>query len=226
METALLLGGISAAGRLEVRAPDQMMEEKTTDSRQARRREIRELTGSRLSKLLTTLDRDPERAGEMYEKIRRKLITMFDWRGAAEPEQLADETMDRVARKLEEGVEIASADPYRYFSAVAAFVFRETLKQKKLVPFHAELPAEIPLPPDSDAAEHDLRMSCLDRCLSRLAEENRALILAYHEGDKRDRIENRATLATRLGLSQTALRIRVHRIRENLEGCMATCLDR
>jgi DNA-directed RNA polymerase specialized sigma24 family protein len=203
-----------------------MMEEKTSESRQAMVREVRELTGPRLTKLLATLDADPERAGELYEKIRRKLITMFDWRGAPDPEQLADETIDRVARKLESGVEIASADPYRYFSGVAAFVFRETLKSKKNVSFNAEVAAELPSPAEPDAAEHDIRMSCLDRCLGRLSAENRALILAYHEGDKRDRIDNRASLASRLGLSQTALRIRVHRIRENLEGCMASCLDR
>lgn len=207
-------------------SPQSMEGNPTGETGRATIREIRELTGARLAKLLAALDPDPDKAGQLYEKIRRKLITLFDWRGAADPQQLADDTIDRVARKLEGGIEIASADPYRYFSGVAAFVFRETLKARKTVSFNSAIAVDPPVEVEEATEEHDIRMSCLDRCLGLLPAEQRDLILAYHEGDKRDRIQNRASLATRLGLTQTALRIRVHRIRENLEGCMADCLDR
>ena len=52
--------------------------------------------------LLSALHADRDRAGEEYERLRRTLVTFFDWRGCAFPEELADETFNRAARRLEE----------------------------------------------------------------------------------------------------------------------------
>src|SRR5256885_4134102 len=64
------------------------------------------LTGEAFSKLLARLDPDRERAGEKYEDLRRTLIRFFEWRGAPFPEEQTDETFNRVARKLDEGIGI------------------------------------------------------------------------------------------------------------------------
>src|SRR5215216_3042901 len=72
-----------------------------------------------LNKLLALLDSDPERAGEKYEKIRRKLITFFECRGCASPADQADETIDRVTRRVDEGQPITAEDIPRYFYGVA-----------------------------------------------------------------------------------------------------------
>src|ERR671938_30866 len=61
------------------------------------------LTAEAFTKLLARLDPDRERAGEKYEELRRTLVKFFEWRGAPFPEDQADETFNRVARKLDEG---------------------------------------------------------------------------------------------------------------------------
>src|SRR2546421_3106679 len=84
------------------------------------------LTGEAFSKLLAHLDPDGERAGEKYEDLRRTLIKFFEWRGAPFPEDHADETFNRVARKLNEGIEIKNVGGYCY--EVARLVCLEVWK--------------------------------------------------------------------------------------------------
>src|SRR5689334_23839809 len=50
--------------------------------------------------LLDWLAPDPETAGQQYELIRQKLIALFQCRACAFPDELADETINRVVRKL------------------------------------------------------------------------------------------------------------------------------
>ena len=76
-------------------------------------------------RLLSLLDSDRERAGERYELIRQKLTKFFQWRGCSEPEEYADRTIDRVARKVGEGAEIRSSEAYAFFHGVAVNVLRE-----------------------------------------------------------------------------------------------------
>src|SRR5215831_16309091 len=72
------------------------------------------LTAEAFTKLLACLDPERERAGEKYEDLRRTLIKYFEWRGAPFPEDHADETLNRVARKLNEGVEVRNVNGYSY----------------------------------------------------------------------------------------------------------------
>ena len=58
------------------------------------------LTKEAFDALLGWLDPNREVAGQKYEVIRRRLITIFSCRGCAEAEDLADETINRVASKL------------------------------------------------------------------------------------------------------------------------------
>ena len=79
--------------------------------------------------LLAQLDSDRDAAGERYQRIRDKLISFFRWRGCATAEEYADRTIDRAARRLEEGAEITARDPYLYFHGVALNVLREHWKK-------------------------------------------------------------------------------------------------
>src|SRR5262245_8968477 len=85
------------------------------------------LTAEAFAKLLACLDTDPEQAGEKYEMTRRMLVKYFDWRGAFLPEELTDETLNRVTRKIDEGDEIRDFMHYCY--GVARLVFLESLKR-------------------------------------------------------------------------------------------------
>ena len=191
----------------------------------AGRSELRDMNRECLERLLALLDPDPAKAARHYQLLRKKLTRLFEWRGARFPEDLADETISRVARKLDEGVEIRSDDPYRYFCGVAHLVFKEVLRERKrerqLLDPGNWSPSRIP-----EEEPDDERMAFLQECLDRLPEGNRDLILAYHEGERRERIENRRLLADELDIPLNALRIRVHRIRAKLERCVKKRLPR
>ncbi len=80
--------------------------------------------------LLDWLDADRERAGAKYEEIRRRLIKIYTNRGCAEAEDLADETINRVANKLAEIKKDFSGDRARYFYGVANKVLMEFQRRK------------------------------------------------------------------------------------------------
>jgi DNA-directed RNA polymerase specialized sigma24 family protein len=170
-------------------------------------------------KLLAHLDEDGERAGERYEALRRKLVKFFMWHGDVSPEEHADETIDRVARRMNEGEEIQ--DFYNYCYGVARLLLREVLRERA---------AHDRLPPPRQIGEKDatleLRLKCLDDCLESLPPENRELVLEYYQAEKRAKIERRKSLAADRGIPLNALRIRAHRIRAKLETCVNECLRR
>ena len=85
----------------------------------------RGLTREGLEALLAFLDPDRDRAGEKYQQIRQRLVKMFECRGLTPPEEPADETMDRVARRLAEGEHVRAGEPMAYFHGVARNVLRE-----------------------------------------------------------------------------------------------------
>ena len=172
-----------------------------------------------LERLLELLDPDPERAGREYFHLRRRLTRLFEWRGARFPEDLVDETISRVARRLDEGVEIRSDDPYRYFCGVAHLVFKEVLRERRRER-RAHDPANWPQEHFLEEEPEDPRMEVLQSCLDQLPTDQRELLLQYNQGEGRERIENRRAIARRLGVPLNALRIRVHRIRARLERCM------
>lgn len=186
------------------------------------------LTPESFEILLAHLDpEDRERAGERYELIRRKLIRLFTWRGCAAPEDLTDETFNRVARRLAEGIEFRSADPYGYFCGVAHLLYKEVLRrasrEHRAVEESGDLlrPKAPPVGPEEEVG--DERLDCLRRCLAVLPADQRDLVLRYHQGE--NNIRNRKALCQELKLpNMNALRIRVHRVRQKLESCLADCL--
>src|SRR3954452_19825347 len=81
------------------------------------------LTQDALDKFLAALDPDREAAGARYLEIRRNLVRLFEWRGSSTPDEYADETINRCARKIGEGEEIR--DVPTYCIGVARMVVRE-----------------------------------------------------------------------------------------------------
>ncbi len=164
---------------------------------------------------LAWLHPDREAAGKKYEDIRCRLIKIFASRGCYCPEDLADETINRVIVKIPHVRENYQGDPGRYFGGVARNVFHEYARKR----------AATPVQPASDPPEAlEKALDCLDECLAEIPEANCKLILRYYEGERRSRIRSRNALAQELGTEQNALRIRVHRIRTALQQCVGTCL--
>lgn len=181
------------------------------------------LTANSFAKLLATLGVDQEQAGEKYEDLRRTLIRFFEWRGAPFPEERADETFNRVARKLDEGVKIKNIGGY--CREVARLVSLEAFKghDTKLGPLEAINAKAIIASTTDEALEKELRLSCLDHCLDGLPNESKELILAYYQDESRSRIDHRKALAKRVGLRRDALANRAQRLRDKLEQCVFDC---
>lgn len=183
-----------------------------------------ELTAEAFAKLLGRLGEDRERAGEEYENLRRTLIRFFEWRGAPFPEEHADETFNRIAHKLGEGIEIKNIGGYGY--EVARLVCLEALKapQSRRAPLdEIRLEAAQAADEASAASEKELWLTCLDDCLSALPVESRQLITEYYRDEKRGRIDLRKALAERMGLRRDALANRAQRVRDKLEQCVTRC---
>ena len=181
------------------------------------------LTQGAFDRLLALLDEDRGRAGEAYVAARRRLVKFFEWNGSGAPEEHADETINRVARKVEEGEEVRA--PAAYFLAVARLVLLEAYKKREAERAGLDGLAR----QDESAVEAepaDARRECLERCLDELPRESRELIVEYYREEKGAKIEWRRRLAERHGLSSTnALRIRAHRIRAQLEECARACVE-
>jgi DNA-directed RNA polymerase specialized sigma24 family protein len=177
------------------------------------------LTQKELETLLARLDPDRERAGARYLELHRKLVRLFEWRGAHPADELADETLDRAARRLTGGVELSTGDPFHYLRGIAFLIFKEVLR--RVAAEQGALLAWRPPAPAADA-EEERRLACLDRCLEALPPDQRQLALRYHAGG--DRIRLRQQLGRELDLPLNSLRIRVHRLRKRLEDCLTACL--
>lgn len=181
------------------------------------------LTQEAFDRLLASLDANREEAGQKYEQIRLKLIKYFEWRGVAFPEGKADETINRVARRIEAGEEVHNLNAYFY--GVARMIFAESLKDLEREQQALRRSREVELPAADEDSDLTERRACLDRCLLHLPEESRDLIIEYYEDEKGKKIERRRGIASRLGIPLNALRIRAHRIRVDLEACVRKCLE-
>ena len=169
--------------------------------------------------LLARLAPDRASAAVQYEALRARLIRYFRWHRAIAPEDQADDTLNRTARKLAQGEPIESVE--RYASGVAKLILRESITRAWRQD-HALRQMPSPQPPDlPDPAA----LLCLNRCLANLDTAQRALIVAYYSAEAGSNIETRKRLAGELGLERNALRNRALRLRERLEACVRACLE-
>jgi DNA-directed RNA polymerase specialized sigma24 family protein len=201
--------------------------ERTSDEDAQRRKW--ELTREAFDQFLSLLDLDRNRAGESYEALRRNLIQLFIWRGCRDPETHADETINRVIRKIDEGEDVR--DLISYAHGVARRLLLEIFKKQEreqigiddLPPLVAQ-PAPPALLEGQDSGENGVL--CLRRCLNRLPEESRRLIVLYYQGEKGAKIENRKRLAESLRITPGGLRYRAFDLRQRLQGCVERCMER
>jgi DNA-directed RNA polymerase specialized sigma24 family protein len=174
-----------------------------------------ELTQEAFEKLLGWLNQDREQAGRKYEAIRHKLVFILTCRGCICPEDLADEAINRVTRKLPEIIDRYTGDPSLYFYDVAHKIHLEYCRRKP-----DPVLAPVPDPPQ----EQELQFECLEECMKRLTSRNRDLVLEYYLEEKQAKIDRRRELANQLGIAANALRIRAHHIRATLQDCVFECI--
>jgi DNA-directed RNA polymerase specialized sigma24 family protein len=176
---------------------------------------------------LLWLGRDQVAGGRKYEEVRQKLIALFRYRGCPNPEELADETLDRTARAVLKPDFTYVGDPIAYFHGVARNVHYEWLRrQRKFVQDSiSEAQPELPSP-EIHSEEVEIRSTCLERCLDTLPEGKKTFLLRYYGSEKRAKIDGRQLLAKEEGIALNALRIQVFRLRNTLRNCVGKCLEK
>ena len=176
-----------------------------------------------LNEILSWLNSDQEVAAAMYVQLRHDLERIFRWRQCSDPEGMADEVFDRVAKKISTVKPTYEGDPRLYFRAVANNLIKENLKTVKT---HVCLEdVDLAQPQTADNEEEILEIDqCLQSCLQELPTKNRELVMAYYSRQKQAKIDRRNELAQLLGISAATLRVRVYRIRVVLEKCIERCL--
>jgi DNA-directed RNA polymerase specialized sigma24 family protein len=177
---------------------------------------FRTLKQEDFDRLLAWLDPEPERAGILYEQIRWRLIAILASRGCAVAEELADEIIDRVARRVIDIQQTYVGEKAIYFLGVMNNVHHEYLK-RPVLPRLVEVV--------DDASEKETTHLCLDKCLDKLSPHARQMIEQYYAANKRAKIDLRRRIAEGFGISLSTLRLRALRIREKLELCIEQCLE-
>lgn len=180
------------------------------------------LTQEAFDVLLASLGEDRESAGKRYLEIRGNLIRFFEWRGCPFPEDHADETINRIAKRISESEEIRNPDSY--YLGVARMLLlefnRERARQQQAL---SELTSSMISSNQSD--ESETRIDCLRNCLQQLSSDNRELILQYYAEEKGSKIDRRKKLAEQFGISINTLRMRALRIREHLQRGVENCQE-
>jgi DNA-directed RNA polymerase specialized sigma24 family protein len=158
--------------------------------------------------------------------MRRRLVWYFQRKRCASADDLADETLNRVARRLEEEGTIDDTPAARYCYIVAKYVFLESLRQTDRRAAGAAELARSSVSSGSGIDDRDVMLDCLEQCLLATEPADRQLILEYYRADQRTLRAQRHELAERLKLSSNALSIRACRIRQKLETCVSACAGR
>lgn len=175
------------------------------------------LESADFERLLMWLDPDPDGAGKLYESIRWRLIAILASRGCHIPEELADEVIDRVARRVKEIEPGYTGDKAAYFLGVMNNVHHEYLRRPTVPRLVAGA--------NDDVEVKEQTYVCLDRCLEKLAPHAREIIQQYYAADKQAKISLRKRIAAKFGMSSSNLRLRALRIRAKLQTCIEQCLE-
>src|SRR5262245_3040493 len=125
------------------------------------------LTQDALDRLLALLGPDRDIAADRYLRIRRDLVRLFEWRGCSTPDEYADETINRCARKIAEGEEIR--DIKTYSVGVARMLLHEMAREQGRQRPLDEVPEPIDAWPDT-AIDLESRVESLRRSLAQLSD--------------------------------------------------------
>lgn len=185
-------------------------------------------TPAAFQRFLEWLDGGTPSHGEKYVEMRRRLVSYFDRKNCLAADDLADDTLSRVVRRLEEEGAITNVVPAQFCYVTAKFVFLEYARRSRAEATQSDpeiesLPGKLSYAVVEPADADGVLLDCLEHCLQQLSAGNRALILEYYQGELSEKIQKRKQLAEKLGFTSNALSIRACRIRDELEDCTRKC---
>jgi hypothetical protein len=161
--------------------------------------------------------------GTAYETIRQRLVRFFKTRDAIHCRELADETLDRLGRRLAAVPALEIREPMRYVLGVARLAWlersRAEIHRKRRL---RRLAATIVIGEESSTPDLEPHMAVLQRCLDELSAQDRRLLLRYYDDNsERKRTATRRALRHDLGITPDLLRVRMYRLRLRLERRLA-----
>jgi DNA-directed RNA polymerase specialized sigma24 family protein len=185
---------------------------------------LAEATRDDLSKLLKRLHPDREVAWGMYILIWEKLVMYFQRHNCTPSSDRAHDALSRIARRDD-------LDEIRNIAAFAYGVARKMMRETSIRETSLEtLPesvvsnwASVQIEP-AEGVDRQRQLQCIRRCLEELPTNDRVVFLSFELADGAVRMRQRKKLAMKAGVSVGAFRVRVFRIRRDIERCARTCM--
>jgi RNA polymerase sigma factor (sigma-70 family) len=180
------------------------------------------------NRFLALLSPEPDEAAKEYLSLRSRLLMYFQARESSDPQEMADDTLERLIRRFGE-TEYEILDIRAYALGIAKNVVMEDQRTVKIVPLDSQrldLWSFHEQSQDTTESKHAQRKldDCFQKCLSHLPAEMRELLLNYYSVERKP-MDIRQELANELGLSLNALRVKIHRERSNLHHCIRHCVQ-
>lgn len=165
---------------------------------------------------------DHDEAGRRYIKLHQKLAAMarIQIRDSA---SAADITLDRLGKRILDGVEIVSIEAY------AVGILRLVVFEIKRSEDHEVSSEKLEYEPIviDENPDEELRTTLMKRCIQQLPiHEQELLKIYYAEPSGRARSKRRSQLAKRNDRTVAALRIHVTRLRRGLKDCVNELMKR
>ena len=188
-----------------------------------------------LSALLALLDPDPVKAADAYRRLHLRLIRFFNLTAASDPQQLADETIKRLAQRAAEDLAAVPDDKaddpaigevqppvVRSQAVLASGVVREVLQEdrSRSRPSDQEVREWFAKTTNARDLNQERRQTILRSCLSKLPPERRRLLEKYYGWNVGHKADYHQNLARSLELNTVALHNRALRSRAQLEACV------
>jgi len=167
--------------------------------------------------LLSALGETSEESGLEYERLRSKLILFFSRRMLQFPEDLADEALDRLARRIVEGTVIDSIPAFAL--GIGRHLALEQMKNRSET-MGDDFWDNVPAPSATQSSE--VEIARMERCLKTLRPDEAKLLRGYYLATDGTPMKTRDKLAKRLGISANTLRQRVFLARQRLRDCMTS----
>jgi DNA-directed RNA polymerase specialized sigma24 family protein len=182
-----------------------------------------QLTQENFDALLATFHADRAEAGRRYEGLRERLVFFFRHRQFILAEAMADEVLNRIAKRIEAGQSVGAVEAYAY--GIARHVAQEEVRRDARVAKAEDAYVGNILASKRTPSE-DALLSAMDNCLELRSEVERDLLRKYYAAQGQELIENRRQLAITLKLTPGALRKRMFRLRNLVEACVRTMMQR
>ena len=173
-----------------------------------------QLTDETLACLLDALGQGGAQPLQRYMRLQERLIFFFMRHRVNLPEELADQTLDRLARALLEGRPVAS--PEAFALGVARMILREeqarSIREQRVFAEVERNRSSMQPTPD----ERETEMEAQQAEFEALPMEEQGMLAAYHDGQGAQRIDGRREMARGMGISMGALRKRVFDLQSGL----------